>query len=1279
MAKKSPPTGVKIDHEAGTDRSVFATWTWTETHTDHYEVWWEYSTANTGVWFTGSESSEKHKISQYSYPDNAKQVRFRVKPIAEKKSGSDEYYWTSDWSETKYRPVSQDVTIQAYHNYDPPTDLEMLLEAGTDRTYHAKWHWKHPHTAMILARWMYRTANNEWFFGPTEEVVIEEAQGDGIYTETWQSEWTAPNNALKVRCQVKPISMVAWETDLQTMHYWASIWSDWLPITITSKVAPPTSDAPNNLIIDIQNGTERTLFATWSWNKSKTDHYFIHWQYDTGNGTWFEGATDDNVKVKNHIYTAPDNAVRIRCWVKAYAADGADWSESATSSVAYFNEFLPDEAGAIVNSTIKIQRDNQNETELVTTWQSNASNFEYEFEYSTGLQDPNTKKFIWEHFNEGNPMATTQKVVRYSPPTNATRVQFRVREMPGGPWSKRVPFTYSEQLKKTTKSTKHVKGMTLMLEEGSDRNLIAKWTWEEANTASYDVTWQYSTGQGIWFYGERNKSVNQLYDTYSAPANATSVRFYVRPIAATKKVQGIDTPYWTAETSNVIYWRFSNTGSPGVAPVPAVLLDGLNLTAEVDIYDELADKVEFEIVKDDTTSFGIFSSKVRTNHAAIKAIVDIGGEYKVRARALHEVEASSNTKVVNRKAATEYGEWSEFTENFATIPAAVKSILWHRAISTTEIQIAWSSVKNITNYKLEYATNPDYFDHSGQTTVIDVTGTDNWIVDNLEAGNTYFFRVCAVNDVGQSSWTPNYADNQSYPVILGTRPSPPTTWSDTTSGVIGEDIYLYWTHNSEDESVQTDAEVKLIINNEDPIIVPPTYPSDSDLPSYYVLNTSNRFGVQEEAPDSIDTGNEEIVDVGEEVISENPASPGYEETSFEGAVIVWQVRTKGILQGDEGWSKWSTARTVIIYAQPTLFLYVGNNPEFNDKMYELNRYPLLIHAEASPDAQNAIGFNVSIIANESYETRDSRGTRMSVRDQEPVFQKYYPAKNGNTLDVSLTAGDMVLDNNITYTVMVTAAMDSGLSADNSWTFIARWDGDVLVPDAEVTINPETLSAYIRPFCNNEDGDLIDGVYLTVYRIEYDGRVVEIGSNLPNGEVTITDPHPSLNYARYRVTATYEATGIMGFRDIPGVFVGETGIVVQWDEEWNAFFTNDGAYQDPFVETTDRGSILKLPYNIEVSDSNDMDVALNEYIGRAHPVSYYGTQLGVKGSWQGTIRRDDIQTIYALRRLAVYRGDVYVREPSGVGYWANVSVSFSKRYNEMVIPVTLNVTRVEGGI
>ena len=40
-----------------------------------------------------------------------------------------------------------------------------------------------------------------------------------------------------------------------------------------------------------------------------------------------------------------------------------------------------------------------------------------------------------------------------------------------------------------------------------------------------------------------------------------------------------------------------------------------------------------------------------------------------------------------------------------------------------------------------------------------------------------------------------------------------------------------------------------------------------------------------------------------------------------------------------------------------------------------------------------------------------------------------------------------------------------------------------------------------------------------------------------------------------------------------------------------------------------------------------------------------------------VDKNDKETLYALRRLAKWMGDVYVREPSGSGYWANVTVSF----------------------
>ena len=109
-----------------------------------------------------------------------------------------------------------------------------------------------------------------------------------------------------------------------------------------------------------------------------------------------------------------------------------------------------------------------------------------------------------------------------------------------------------------------------------------------------------------------------------------------------------------------------------------------------------------------------------------------------------------------------------------------------------------------------------------------------------------------------------------------------------------------------------------------------------------------------------------------------------------------------------------------------------------------------------------------------------------------------------------------------------------------------------------------------------------------------------------------------------------------------------------------------------------GSMVRIPYNVDVSETYNPDVSLVEYIGRKNPVSYYGTQRGEGGSWSATIPKSDKETIHALRRLKSWMGDVYVREPSGIGYWAKVKVSMSQRHGNVTIPVSFDVTRVEGG-
>lgn len=200
--------------------------------------------------------------------------------------------------------------------------------------------------------------------------------------------------------------------------------------------------------------------------------------------------------------------------------------------------------------------------------------------------------------------------------------------------------------------------------------------------------------------------------------------------------------------------------------------------------------------------------------------------------------------------------------------------------------------------------------------------------------------------------------------------------------------------------------------------------------------------------------------------------------------------------------------------------------------------------------------------------------------------------------------------------------------------------------------------------------------LAVYRKNDDGTFVTIAENLLNTEAAfVTDPHPNLGGSEYRIVATDTTTGQMTFYDPPPYDMKCTDIILQWDEEYA-----DIPFNDDSRETIRQfGSFVRLPYNIDVSESANMENSMVNYIGRKNPVSYYGTQTGYTASWSTEIPKYDTQTIKMLRRLQVYPGDVYVREPSGTGYWAHVTVSFPINHCALTVSVSLSITRVEGGM
>lgn len=762
--------------------------------------------------------------------------------------------------------------------------------------------------------------------------------------------------------------------------------------------------------------------------------------------------------------------------------------------------------------------------------------------------------------------------------------------------------------KKTTTSRVTIKAFGL--QSNTDRTMYATWSWTKSYTENYQTIWYYDTGNGVWFIGNDSTTTDKQ-SVYTAPSNAIRIKFKVKPISKKHKVNDKETSYWTANWSTEKKYDFSNN-PPTTPPVPSISLDKFTLTAELDNLDVNASHIYFQVVKNDTVVCNGGKASIIKNHVSYKCTISAGAEYKVRCRSYRDKK---------------YSEWSEYSDNVSAMPS-VPSIKTCKAKSETSVYLEWSAVKIAKTYDIEYATKKEYFDGSNATQTQTGIEFTHYELTGLESGENYFFRVRAVNsDSVHSGWSSIKS------VVIGEEPDAPTTWSSTTTATVGEDVTLYWVHNSKDESSETKAQlyVEIVGGPAKTYIINKEGEEEKDKVSSFVLSTS---------------------------------------TYTEGAKIEWKVRTAGIT-GVYG--EYSVLRTIDIYAPPVLELNVTNSD--GDVLDTLKTFPFYIKGLAGPSTQAPIGYHVNITANESYETVDNVGNFKMVNAGESVYSKYFDTSEA--LLVEMSANNIDLENNISYTVTCVVSMNSGLTAEASSEFIVSWTDMEYEPNAEISIDEETFTASIRPYCENENGILIEGVLLSVYRRDYDGNFTEIGTDIDNTKATfITDPHPALDYARYRIVAKTISTGAISYCDMPGYPVGGIAVIIQWEEDWTSF---DVYNEDALEEASWSGSMLRLPYNIDVSDTHKTDVSLIEYIGREYPVSYYGTQRGVTSTWNVEIPKDDVETLYALRRLAKWMGDVYVREPSGSGYWASISVSFSQKHCELTIPVTLNITRVSGGV
>lgn len=791
------------------------------------------------------------------------------------------------------------------------------------------------------------------------------------------------------------------------------------------------------------------------------------------------------------------------------------------------------------------------------------------------------------------------------------------------------------------------------LSAGTERTMEARWSW--SGEQRFWIKWEYYDVNGNkWVKSETQNYATTTGETPQAQCDlgteAKRCRISIRPVKNEQDEQGNqkfqDNTEW-----EVREYDFANN-PPGLPPSPSFEIDSNNkLTVTINnISTEInATQIEIAIYQDDTYKYRTAKVNIVSDarFAKYETTVDAGHFYKVRIRAVRGSIA---------------GGWTDFTDNDQAVPVAPRriTVLRPQQISPQmseqlAVLIEWTEEKTAKQYEVQWAAKTDKdinpFDVPGNihSQITEEGKGPRLIVEDVTSGTEYFFRVRSINDKGVSTtFTPVKS------VILGTKPSAPTTWSNVSNAVIGEDLNLYWTHNSTDGSYERIARLHItVIDSKHPELVPTEYtktinntkPEDQkDSNSVYTINTNDQ------------------------------------EWSIvkDGFIIKWKVQTAGI---GSDFSEWSVEREVNVYAKPSLTLDITN--QNGGSITEVNSFPFHFSILARPTTQTPISYYIEVVANSGYTTMDDIGNLKIVNPGDKIYQKYYdPDDNAWRFIIEMSPTNIDLQNNISYTVNAVVAMDSGLTASASQSFNVYFNDLYYDVFADVIINNETLSASIHPYCYeyDEDGNksLTQNVKLAVYRREYDGSFTEIATNI-NNEIGlyVTDPHPSLDYARYRIVAKTNDTGAISYGDIKAVRVNEPSIVIQWAEQWSDFQVDDEGTGN--VEPPWEGSMIKIPYNVDVTENKKPDASLINYVGRKHPVSYYGTHTNETASWSCVIPAEDKELLYGLRRLAAYAGDVYVREPSGVGYWANITVSLSQKHLDVTIPVSFDITRVEGGI
>lgn len=786
-----------------------------------------------------------------------------------------------------------------------------------------------------------------------------------------------------------------------------------------------------------------------------------------------------------------------------------------------------------------------------------------------------------------------------------------------------------------------VEGLNVRVLDQGDGTVIARWRFNTGSTTDhFSIYWEHwNTTNGIWVLasGSGSSVPTSSYETISgvrwfqttwspsgAAETSTSVRIYVDPIPKS----GSKWSHGGVYSSPITNPKWTNLHGQALEP-PKYDIDWYGNLIRLNVTSMPA--LVQDIVYYRSQNGGVSKSWMASTPNTPVSMTPANGTY-------YQFQARWR---LDKKTLGELSLPSEIYYGRPMRPTNLTAKVVSCDSESGSVRLDWKdSGSTGDKYLVEWSEDPDAWDNHADVESSEEPGepdgnNNGWrTIGGLEPGKTYWFRVKRGESKAEEAyeWS-DYAcvgtssSTLQVSCVMGTVPTAPTLGQVPSTAVVDEPLTLSWTHNSEDGSAQTAYQLQIY---------------DGSWSTVSTGTTSQTFAV-------------------------SPSTQGF----TDGDTLQWRVRTKGALDtgSSADWSPWSSTGSVTVWAKPASTIYAPITVE---------QMPISLEIEVgSTSAGNTpTRYWLNVVADEPYETVGPDGEPVWVAEGETVWSgEAVPGDDGcdeSGWSISLTVVDIRLNPGATYVVNGGCYTSQGLKSDAApATFIADINQTAVSGcDADVAFDRATMAATVMPRCTDgPEGELLQGVTLSVWRLGDPNE--KIGEWMVNdGHAICLDAHPTFGTCTYRIVATDSTSGAQGFSDVI-IDIPAPGIVIQWDEDWSEP-TND------MEGVSFSGQRLILPFNVDVTEQWSKQSSLNEWAGRKSPVSRYGTQRGHTATWSCVVNRyRGLDQVNAVRKLATYMGDVYVREPYGSGYWAHVDVaSLGAVHGSPAVQVSLNVTRVD---